>query len=219
MKKAKILFNLGGPDKLENVKPFLFNLFNDPAIINLPSFLAESSEPADFAAGLQVLRPEQMQRMIWDLTRFEVVWDIGVNNNGEIPFFLDDVIGFRAMAGGIDGENVIFPTHTPTPIKLLAMAAYAEESAGYVVENDFSLPPSQRTLFSNIDPAETDEDRIGEEIAYLHMRIYGLPLESNNADVDDAYSLWQQAEQVFNTESAWKTLLAAMFQSPDVILY
>jgi len=39
MKKAVILFNLGGPDKLENVEPFLFNLFNDPAILNLPSFL------------------------------------------------------------------------------------------------------------------------------------------------------------------------------------
>ena len=38
MKKAVILFNLGGPDKLENVKPFLFNLFNDPAILNLPIF-------------------------------------------------------------------------------------------------------------------------------------------------------------------------------------
>ena len=36
MKKAIILFNLGGPDKLENVEPFLFNLFNDPAILNLP---------------------------------------------------------------------------------------------------------------------------------------------------------------------------------------
>jgi len=39
MKKAVVLFNLGGPDKLENVKPFLFNLFNDPAILNLPTFL------------------------------------------------------------------------------------------------------------------------------------------------------------------------------------
>ena len=39
MKKAVILFNLGGPDKLENVEPFLFNLFNDPAILNLPNFL------------------------------------------------------------------------------------------------------------------------------------------------------------------------------------
>ena len=39
MKKAIILFNLGGPDKLENVEPFLFNLFYDPAILNIPSFI------------------------------------------------------------------------------------------------------------------------------------------------------------------------------------
>ncbi len=39
MRVAVILFNLGGPDKLDNVEPFLFNLFNDPAILNLPSFI------------------------------------------------------------------------------------------------------------------------------------------------------------------------------------
>ena len=39
MKKAIILFNLGGPDKIENVEPFLFNLFNDPAILSLPTLL------------------------------------------------------------------------------------------------------------------------------------------------------------------------------------
>lgn len=33
---AIILFNLGGPDKQDAVKPFLFNLFNDKAIIGLP---------------------------------------------------------------------------------------------------------------------------------------------------------------------------------------
>lgn len=32
-KTAVILFNLGGPDKPESVRKFLFNLFNDPAII------------------------------------------------------------------------------------------------------------------------------------------------------------------------------------------
>ncbi len=36
MKTAIVLFNLGGPDRPEAVKPFLFNLFNDRAIINLP---------------------------------------------------------------------------------------------------------------------------------------------------------------------------------------
>ena len=38
MRKAVILFNLGGPDSLDAVEPFLFNLFNDPAIISLPTF-------------------------------------------------------------------------------------------------------------------------------------------------------------------------------------
>ena len=34
---AVVLFNLGGPDDQASVKPFLFNLFNDPAIISLPN--------------------------------------------------------------------------------------------------------------------------------------------------------------------------------------
>ncbi len=33
---AVVLFNLGGPDSLAAVEPFLFNLFNDPAIFGLP---------------------------------------------------------------------------------------------------------------------------------------------------------------------------------------
>lgn len=33
---AVVLFNLGGPDDQSSVKPFLFNLFRDPAIIGLP---------------------------------------------------------------------------------------------------------------------------------------------------------------------------------------
>ncbi len=35
-RKAVVLFNLGGPDTLEAVQPFLFNLFNDKAILSLP---------------------------------------------------------------------------------------------------------------------------------------------------------------------------------------
>ena len=31
------MFNLGGPDCLDAVKPFLFNLFYDPAIITVPN--------------------------------------------------------------------------------------------------------------------------------------------------------------------------------------
>lgn len=37
MRVAVVLFNLGGPGSLNDVEPFLFNLFSDPAIIRVPS--------------------------------------------------------------------------------------------------------------------------------------------------------------------------------------
>ena len=48
MRVAIVLFNLGGPDRLESVEPFLFNLFSDPAIIPFPSLLRRAV--ARFAA-------------------------------------------------------------------------------------------------------------------------------------------------------------------------
>ena len=39
MKVAIILFNLGGPDSLDAVQPFLRNLFGDPAILRLPALV------------------------------------------------------------------------------------------------------------------------------------------------------------------------------------
>jgi ferrochelatase len=36
---AVVLFNLGGPDSLEAVEPFLRNLFGDPAILRVPGFV------------------------------------------------------------------------------------------------------------------------------------------------------------------------------------
>jgi protoporphyrin/coproporphyrin ferrochelatase len=37
MKNGVLLFNLGGPDSLDDVRPFLFNLFSDPEIIRIKS--------------------------------------------------------------------------------------------------------------------------------------------------------------------------------------
>jgi ferrochelatase len=38
-RRAVVLMNLGGPDSLQAVRPFLYNLFSDPAIIDLPPWL------------------------------------------------------------------------------------------------------------------------------------------------------------------------------------
>jgi protoporphyrin/coproporphyrin ferrochelatase len=38
-KVAIVLFNLGGPDRPEAIRPFLLNLFTDPAILRVPFFI------------------------------------------------------------------------------------------------------------------------------------------------------------------------------------
>ncbi len=59
MKTAVVLFNLGGPDSLESVRPFLFNLFNDKAIIGLPQPLR------GMVAGLISFRRASVARGIY----------------------------------------------------------------------------------------------------------------------------------------------------------
>jgi ferrochelatase len=58
MRTAIVLFNLGGPDSPAAIRPFLFNLFNDPAIIALPGPMRRllawilSGRRAKVAAGI-----------------------------------------------------------------------------------------------------------------------------------------------------------------------
>ncbi|HEX7969461.1 MAG TPA: ferrochelatase [Stellaceae bacterium] len=59
-KCAVVLFNLGGPDSPSAVRPFLFNLFNDPAIITLPQPLRA------LVAWLVAARRAPIARAIYD---------------------------------------------------------------------------------------------------------------------------------------------------------
>ena len=61
MKLAVVLFNLGGPDGPAAVRPFLTNLFSDPAIISLPALVRRP------IAGLIARRREKDAQANYDL--------------------------------------------------------------------------------------------------------------------------------------------------------
>ena len=48
MKLGVLLLNLGGPETMNDVEGFLFNLFADPDIIRLPPFVAFLQKPLAF---------------------------------------------------------------------------------------------------------------------------------------------------------------------------
>ena len=68
-----LLLNLGGPDKLDDVQPFLYNLFADPDIIRLPKPLQWLQKPiATFAAAARAPQVRKIAYIIIIIIEFIV---------------------------------------------------------------------------------------------------------------------------------------------------
>ncbi len=78
-KIAVVLFNLGGPDSPDAIKPFLFNLFNDKYIIALPSILRF------FIAKLISGRREKIAKEIYS------------NTGGKSPILEETILQKKAL--------------------------------------------------------------------------------------------------------------------------
>ena len=76
-KTAVVLFQLGGPDSLEAVEPFLFNLFLDPDIIDFPLAFLARKPLATLISSKRSLRVQNNYKLIGgkspilDLTRLQ----------------------------------------------------------------------------------------------------------------------------------------------------
>ena len=190
------------------------------AVVTDPAFLAAAVTTAEgtVPTELQILRPEQLDRMVTDLTGLRLEARIG-GSIGDIPLLRDDRLGFRAMSGGIDGDTISKPTHLPTPTRLLTLAMVAEEAAGHVVAQDLDAPAGDRVLLRDADAATTDEASIRAELVHVHRRLFGRTLDASSPEIDDATALWQAVAGTDGPEAAWQAVLAALLQSPDVLFY
>ncbi len=89
-KLAVVLFNLGGPDKPESVRGFLFNLFNDPAIIAAP-------------APVRWLLAQYISRR-----RAPVAQEIYANLGGGSPLLANTLVQARALEQALGGSARAF---------------------------------------------------------------------------------------------------------------
>jgi ferrochelatase len=63
MKRGVLLFNLGGPETLQDVRPFLYNLFSDPEIIRIKNDLLRKAL-AWFIASVRHKKSQNLYRQI-----------------------------------------------------------------------------------------------------------------------------------------------------------
>jgi hypothetical protein len=204
------------------------------AVVTHPEFLARDAATPGLAAelpGPQLLRPEQLGRLLDDLTGFRMIVEVdelvctltGLTCYGDVDWMADDVYGMRAIAGGIDGARVTEPTHTATPTRLLALAAMAEEAAGWVVPRDLQEPDASARRLLHLVERDTTEERdeaaLRAQLVALHARVLGEDVATDGPEVAADLALWTAVRARRDPEAAWKALLTAMFQSPQLLFY
>ena len=148
--------------------------------------------------GPQLLRPEQFERFISQLTGFELKYFIQQSNYGTARTLVDDLVGFRAMAGGIDGDLVTKPVHTFTPVRLLVYSMYAQEAAGFIVTSDLEGSSGQPRLLTRVTVMDTEEATVRDQLVDLIVHIYGRVVRETNPDVDSLYQLWSSVRNDSN---------------------
>jgi hypothetical protein len=176
-------------------------------------------EPGD--APLLSLRPEAYGAIVEDLTGF--VWEAlptatncGASCWDEVDLSTSDRWGYRALFGGIDGFQILHPTHTATPNKVLVLQRLAAEASGYVVENDFAVPASDRRLLTEVEPDTTSQAAIEAQLASLHQRVLGA---SSEEDVAEAFGLFEETRAAADVPTAWKVVLTMLLQDPRLVYY
>jgi len=179
---------------------------------------------AETTVGVLKVRPEQLQRMLQDLTGFN--WStLSAATLRGIPYgqanlLESDFIGFRVLAGGIDAYFVTEPVHTMNATSSLVAKSAASAAADFVVDHDATAAASARTLFVEATVAATDETRIRAELAYLHARLYGELVTPDSPEVDDALALYNDAFAATNDRArAWKLTLIGMLSDFRSLFY
>jgi hypothetical protein len=182
---------------------------------------------ADDIVGYQKARPEQLARMVRDLTGYTWATNLqletagtGKGVIGRVELVTDSFLGFKVHAGGLDSYYVTLPSYTYNTTASLFLRQFAEETAQWTVETDFGAAADQRRLLTRITESDTSEASVRAQLSDLHARIFGR-LETPDSDaVGETYALFAAAyDASHDARRAWKTTLAAMLQDFTTAYY
>ncbi len=180
---------------------------------------------AESVVGAQKVRPDQLERMLRDLTGFRWTTTTAAKLR-QIPYgtpdlLRSDFVGYRVLGGGIDSYFVTEPVHTMNATSSLVAKAAATAAADFVVEHDATAAAADRTLFVAAAVTDTDEAKIRAELAHLHARLYGELVTPDSAEVSETYALFTDALAAAsgNRRRAWKITLIGMLSDFRSLFY
>ena len=182
---------------------------------------ARVGSPAEGIAGRKTTRPEQLARLVADLTGFEWKAHPGkgakaAERFGEVDLMATDQFGYRSMAGGVEGFQITEPSFAYSPTRTLVLQTLATEAAAFAVEQEFARGRGERRLFTEVDDAEATEPAVRAQLARLHERVLAAPAAERGPEVDASYALYQAAG---DGRRGWILVLAALLQDTRVAFH
>lgn len=160
---------------------------------------AAGADDEERLTTLRVLSPEQMESAVADLTGF--TW-----RSEGYDQLTSDVIGYRVLAGGVDGLNVTQPEREPTLSQALVLKRLAQAAAQHAV--------AERELLSD---AELEAGPGAETLIRLHRRIHGVTPDADQLAADEA--LWAEVAAISGPLQAWASVVTVLLRDPAFWMY
>lgn len=190
-------------------------------IVRSPAFQALD----DDGVGLLATRPEQYARTIESLTGY--AWKGEVDDGrcdlcwGEVDLGRSALHGYRMVAGGIDGDTVVRPTHTTTPMKWMVLQAWASDAAAHAVLRDEALPPAERRLLGAVaDPTAPTDDELRDLVVDLYARVLTERIAPDDPEVDELLGIHAMATApTGDPRRGLGALLTALFLDPRLVTH
>jgi len=183
------------------------------AVLNTPEYRAGETDNAVYVP-LKMVSAEQLGSQI------EAVTGYRMTSEG-YDMLLNDDVGLRTLAGGVDGNFVTAPARAPMATLVLVQERLAQAAADFVVEQD--LQSETPTLFTEIGFSETiasNPDAMVAQIQALHLRLFGARIATDGAEVEANLALWTELYDVsLSQAAAWKGVLTVLLRDPTFLMY
>jgi hypothetical protein len=156
-------------------------------------------DPAFLDAPAQLLRPEQLDRLVTQLTGHR--WGaLPSEDYGPVQLATSDEHGMRALMGGIDGWSSVEPDPGPSPTRELAWRWAMSEAAAHAVQS--GRLPAPGTL--------------GPALRELHLQW----LLEDKPDLDPDRALFDEVlQRTGDRDHAWTVLLTALLLDDRVVTF
>jgi len=174
---------------------------------------AEEDELADRALTHRMLTAQQLASATEELTGFR--WEYE-----GFPLMDNDEIGYRVLAGGIDGDALQLTQQDPGVTWALVVERLAQAVSSEVVTGELVEKTRSPLLFDQItlDMVPGDEG-FTAQLQALHLRLLGIPLDETRQEGLEA--LWTAVidQPDVGPPDAWASVLQVLLRDPDFVTY